>query len=90
MKNSLFNRTDIQISFAAVFVYSSAFSQSTKRILLLIRQACETAGTEPYVPRPQRGPSVKAGLFRNDEFQYDAVGDSLVCPAGRLNGGKSS
>ena len=52
--------------------------------------ACETAGMEPYVPRPQRGPSVKAGLFRNDEFQYDAVGDSLVCPAGRLNGGKSS
>ena len=22
----------------------------------------------PYVPRPQRGPSVKAGLFRKDEF----------------------
>jgi hypothetical protein len=26
----------------------------------------------PYVPRPRRGPSVKAGLFRKDEFQYDA------------------
>ena len=26
-------------------------------------EACEQAGIEPYVPRPQRGPSVKAGLF---------------------------
>ena len=30
-------------------------------------EACEQAGIEPYVPRPQRGPSVKAGLFRKDE-----------------------
>jgi Transposase DDE domain len=37
----------------------------------------------PYVPRPQRGPSVKAGLFRKDEFQYDAVSDAYVCPAGQ-------
>jgi hypothetical protein len=37
----------------------------------------------PYVPRPQRGPSVKAGLFRKDEFRYDAVTDSYVCPAGQ-------
>ena len=46
-------------------------------------EACETAGIEPYVPRPQRGPSVKAGLFRKDEFQYDAASDSYICPAGR-------
>jgi transposase len=46
-------------------------------------EACEKAGIEPYVPRPQRGPSVKAGLFRKDEFLYDAAGDSYVCPAGR-------
>ena len=46
-------------------------------------EACEQAGMEPYVPRPQRGPSVKAGLFRKDEFQYDADSDSYVCPAGR-------
>ena len=32
-------------------------------------EACEKAGIEPYVPRPQRGPSVRAGLFRKDEFQ---------------------
>ena len=46
-------------------------------------EACEKAGIEPYVPRPQRGPSVKAGLFRKDEFQYDAGSDSYVCPAGQ-------
>ena len=46
-------------------------------------EACEKAGMTPYVPRPQRGPSVKAGLFRKDEFQYDAATDSYICPAGQ-------
>ena len=46
-------------------------------------EACEKAGIVPYVPRPQRGPSVKAGLFRKDEFHYDADNDSYVCPAGQ-------
>ena len=46
-------------------------------------EACEKAGIEPYVPRPQRGPSVKAGLFRKDEFRYDAASDSFLCPAGQ-------
>ncbi len=46
-------------------------------------EACEKAGMVPYVPRPQRGPSVKAGLFRKDEFSYDATSDSFVCPAGQ-------
>jgi len=46
-------------------------------------EACEKAGMVPYVPRPQRGPSVKAGLFRKDEFQYDADNDSYVCLAGQ-------
>jgi hypothetical protein len=44
-------------------------------------EACEKAGMVPYVPRPQRGPSVKAGLFRKDEFSYDAASDTYVCPA---------
>ena len=44
-------------------------------------EACEKAGMVPYVPRPQRGPSVKAGLFRKDEFSYDAESDTYVCPA---------
>jgi len=47
-------------------------------------EACEKAGIVPYVPRPQRGPSVAAGLFRKDEFTYDAAGDHYVCPAGQL------
>ena len=46
-------------------------------------EACEKAGIVPYVPRPQRGPSVKAGLFRKDEFGYDAAGDHYVCPEGK-------
>ncbi len=46
-------------------------------------EACEKAGMEPYVPRPQRGPSVSAGLFRKDEFEYDAEGDNVLCPGGQ-------
>ena len=46
-------------------------------------EACENAGIVPYVPRPQRGPSVRAGLFRKDEFHYDLASDSYVCPAGQ-------
>jgi len=46
-------------------------------------EACEEAGMVPYVPRPQRGPSVRAGLFRKDEFSYDAESDSYTCPAGQ-------
>jgi transposase len=46
-------------------------------------EACEKAGMVPYVPRPQRGPSVRAGLFRKDEFQYNEATDSYVCPAGQ-------
>src|SRR6202051_5401982 len=45
-------------------------------------EACEQAGMDAYVPRPQRGPSVRAGLFRKDEFRYDPVSDSFLCPAG--------
>jgi len=46
-------------------------------------EACEKAGIEPYLPRPQRGPSVRAGLFRKDEFSYDPTSDSFLCPAGQ-------
>ena len=45
-------------------------------------EACEKAGMAPYVPRPQRGPSVRAGFFRKDEFKYDPETDSFTCPAG--------
>jgi hypothetical protein len=46
-------------------------------------EACEKAGMTPYVPRPQRGSSVKNGFFRKDEFRYDAGQDAYVCPAGQ-------
>ena len=46
-------------------------------------EACEQAGMTPYVPRPQRGPAVRAGLFRKDEFRYDPASDSYLCPAGQ-------
>ena len=47
-------------------------------------EACETAGIDPYVPRPQRGPSVREGLFRKDEFRYDPASGSYLCPAGQV------
>ena len=46
-------------------------------------EACEKAGIVPYGPRLQRGPAVKAGLFRKDEFHYDPASGSFVCPAGQ-------
>ena len=46
-------------------------------------EACEKAGMEPYVPRPQRGPSVRASLFRKDEFAYDPKTDTVTCPGGQ-------
>jgi len=46
-------------------------------------ESCEKAGMVPYVPHPQRGPSVRAGLFRKDEFSYDAESDIYTCPVGQ-------
>jgi hypothetical protein len=37
----------------------------------------------PHVPRPQRGAAVREGLFRKDEFRYDATSDTYLCPAGQ-------
>jgi transposase len=42
--------------------------------------ACEAAGIEAYVPRPQRGFAVREGLFRKEEFHYDAQNDVYICP----------
>jgi hypothetical protein len=47
-------------------------------------EACEKTGCVPHVPKPQRGSSVREGLFRKDEFRYDAGLDAYVCPAGKL------
>jgi len=46
-------------------------------------EACEKAGMTPCVPRPQRGPAVREGFFRKDEFRYDAEKDAYICPAGQ-------
>src|SRR3982750_24111 len=47
-------------------------------------EACEKAGSIPYVPKPQRGPAVRNGFFRKDEFRYDPDQDVYVCPAGEV------
>jgi transposase len=46
-------------------------------------EACEKAGCVPHVPRPQRGSSVRGGLFRKDEFRFDPDRDVYVCPGGQ-------
>ena len=46
-------------------------------------EACEKARLTPHVPKPQRGPSVRNGLFRKDEFRYDPDLDVYTCPAGK-------
>lgn len=41
-------------------------------------QACEDAGIEAYVARPQRGSAVHDGLFRKEEFTYDPAADTYT------------
>jgi transposase len=45
-------------------------------------EACDQAGLTPHVPKPQRGPAVRNGFFRKDEFRYDLDRNVYVCPAG--------
>jgi transposase len=45
-------------------------------------EACEKAGLTPYVPKPQRGSSVRNGFSRKDEFRYDPDQDVYICPTG--------
>ena len=45
-------------------------------------EACDQAGLTPHVPKPQRGPAVRNGFFRKDEFRYDPDPNVYVCPAG--------
>src|SRR3954452_8717945 len=47
-------------------------------------ESCEKAGLTSYVPKPQRGPAVRNGFFRKDEFRYDPDQDVYVCPAGEV------
>ena len=41
-------------------------------------QACEDAGIEAYVARPQRGSAVRDGLFRKEEFRYDRPATPII------------
>jgi hypothetical protein len=34
----------------------------------------------PYVTKPQRGPTVRKRFFAKDEFRYDPARDVFVCP----------
>jgi hypothetical protein len=45
-------------------------------------EACEKAGLIPHIPKPQRGPAVRRGFFRKDEFRYNPDQDVYLCPAG--------
>ena len=47
-------------------------------------EACEAAGMTPFVPKPDRGPAKRDGLFPKEAFAYDAARDGYVCPAGRF------
>ena len=47
-------------------------------------EACEQAGCVPHVAARSAASSVREGLFRKDEFRYDAGLDAYVCPAGKL------
>jgi len=47
-------------------------------------EACENAGCVPFVPKPQRGSSVREGFFRKDEFRDDPERDVFICPAGQI------
>ena len=46
-------------------------------------EACDQVGLTPHVPKPQRGPAVRNGFFRKDEFRYDPDRDVFTCPAGQ-------
>jgi CheY-like chemotaxis protein len=42
--------------------------------------ACEQAGIEPYIAKPQTSKNLKRGLFTKQDFIYDAPGDRYHCP----------
>jgi len=43
-------------------------------------EACDQVGLTLHVPKPQRGPAVRNGFFRKDEFRYDPDRDVFTCP----------
>ena len=49
-------------------------------------EACEKAGINPYVPRPQRGPSVRARDGRAEPSRLQRSTDKLVLPRAVVSG----
>ena len=47
-------------------------------------EACEQAGITPYIPKPDRGPAKRDGLFPKEDFTYDAEKDGYQCPGGKF------
>lgn len=47
-------------------------------------EACEQAGMTPFVPKPDRGPAKREGLFPKEAFTYDAEKDGYHCPGGQF------
>lgn len=47
-------------------------------------EACEAAGMTPYVPKPNRGPAKREGLFPKEDFTFDPEKDGYTCPGGRF------
>ncbi|MDE0271047.1 MAG: IS1182 family transposase [Gammaproteobacteria bacterium] len=45
-------------------------------------EACEAGGVAPHVPKPDRSPSRRKGLFMKARFRYDGTADAYVCPGG--------
>lgn len=45
-------------------------------------EACEAAGVIPHIPKPNRGPAARDGLFTKEKFSFDAKTDSYTCPSG--------
>ena len=44
-------------------------------------KACQEAGIEVYVPRPDTSANTKLGLFGKVQFVYDPATDTYTCPA---------
>jgi len=46
--------------------------------------ACEDAEMTPYVPKPDRGPAKRDGLFPKEAFTFDPDKDGYICPGGKF------
>lgn len=42
---------------------------------------CHDQNINCYVPKPERSPNKKLGLYTKENFHYDAINDHYICPA---------